>query len=145
MTSWRDGVSQQSQDDLDSLLGAVLPLAEQHLAKSGEMYPFGASIDNEGQIAIAGADPASVGEHPLSDSVLEVLYAGARTQSAERRAFAFVADVRASGGDAVRVEVEHREGTALVVLMPYSRSRFKKTVEFGQMSVSRSSQRVWSS
>jgi hypothetical protein len=101
MASWRDSASQTAQDDLDTLFGAVLPFAEQTLGKSGEMYPFGASVSDDGQVAmLAGA--AGMDEHPRSNDVLNSLYLGAQSQSAQCRAFAFVADVRANGGDAVR-------------------------------------------
>jgi hypothetical protein len=90
-------------------------------------------------------DPGA-GERPKSQLVLDALYAGARSGAANLRAVAVVADVRlARGGDAVRVELEHKEGTVLVVLLPYSRTRrgLKKTITFGQMTVSAGHQRVW--
>lgn len=65
-------------------------------------------------------EPAS-SEHPTSVDVLKALYDGARATCQARRAFAFVADVRADSADALRVELEHQEGLALVVLVPYSR------------------------
>lgn len=39
MTSWPDASSPQVRADLDRLLEAVLPLAEQGLAQRGEMVP----------------------------------------------------------------------------------------------------------
>jgi hypothetical protein len=143
MTSWRPTTSQNAQDDVDGLFGAVLPFAEQTLGRFGELYPFGASLTTDGQVTILGGAPG-LGEHPDSLAVLEVLYRGAADRAAGSRAFAFVADVRANGGDAVRVEVEHREGVALVLLIPYTRSRLRKTVTLGQMSVSAASRRIWS-
>ena len=91
-------------------------------------------------MATAGAE---LGEQPPSQQVLDVLYAGARQRTDEHRAAAFVADVRAGGGDAIRVELEHREGTALVLLLPYSRSRFSKKVTLGPMSVGVGDRPIW--
>lgn len=143
MASWRDSTSPQAQDDLDRLLNEVLPFAEQTISRYGEMYPFGAAVTTEGQVDLLGADPGS-GEHPASQDVLSLLYGGARQTRANRRAVAFAADVLLEGGsDAVRVELEHREGTALVLLVPYTRSRFKKTVAFGQMSGGVGERRIW--
>jgi len=55
-------------------------------------------------------------------------------------------DVRVAGGDAVRVEAEHRDGGphALVVVAPYRREGLvKKTVTYGSMAVSEGVRRVW--
>ena len=144
MTSWRDQASTSAQDDLDGLLSAVLPLAEQQLAQHGEFFPFGASVSADGGASLLAADPG-LGDLPASDAVLAALYAEARGAAATTRAAAFVADVRAERSDAVRTELEHQEGISLVVLLPYTRSRFKKAVAFGPMSVSQGVSRVWTS
>lgn len=142
MSSWRDEASPSAQDDLDGLLNVVLPLAEELLRKNGEFFPFGGSVSRQGEASLTAAAP-ELGEHPASDLVLAHLYDGARRNVSGARAVAFVADVRTNGSDAVRVELEHQEGVALVVLLPYTRSRFKKTVTFGQMSVAGGQPRVW--
>ena len=142
VTSWRDTSSGLAQDDLDALLNALLPFAEDQLARNGAFYPFAGSMSLDGEATLVAADPG-LGEHPASDQVLATLYDGARANANVSRAFAFVADVRANGSDAVRLELEHREGTALVLLLPYTRSRFKKALTFGQMSVSTGAPRVW--
>ena len=125
MASWRDTASDQTQADLDALLNAALPFAEQTLSKYGEMYPFGAAVSSGGQLEMLASDPG-IGERPNSEVVLRALYDSARASSRTRRAFAFAADVRVSAADTVRVELEHQDGAAIVVLVPYSRSRLKK-------------------
>jgi hypothetical protein len=142
MASWRDTASDQAQADLDALLNAVLPFAEQTLSKRGEMFPFGAAVSSQGQLEMLAGDPGS-GERPTSEAVLRALYDGARASCSTRRAFAFVAYVRADGADAVRVELEHQEGAAIVVLVPYSHSRLKKKVAFGQISGGMGSPNIW--
>ena len=141
MASWRDSTSQQAQDDLDGLLNAVLPFAEQSIARHGEMYPFGAAVTAAGELKMLAVDPGA-GEHPASQDVLDGLYVRARQSQDEHRAVAFAADVKANGSDALRVELEHLEGTTLV-LLPYTRSRFKKTVTLGQMSSGVGERRIW--
>ncbi|HKC27634.1 MAG TPA: hypothetical protein VKB75_06445 [Jatrophihabitans sp.] len=140
--SWRDTTSEAAQNDLDGLLNAVLPFAEQTLAKHGELFPFGAGVDVGGQVAMLAADP-ELGEHPASNQVLDALYQGARAEAASRRAVAFVADVRANVGDALRIELAHREGVALVLLIPYSRTRFTKKMTLGQMSGGAGERRIF--
>jgi hypothetical protein len=144
MASWRDSTSQTAQDDLDGLLDAVLPLAERLVRKSGEFYPFGGVVSRQGETSLTAADPG-VGEHPTSQDVLTQLHEAARAQRDETRAFAFVADVQVNGSDAIRVELEHEEGAALVVLLPYARNRFKKSVTLGAMSASQGRRRIWTS
>jgi hypothetical protein len=142
MASWRDSASCQAQADLDALLNAVLPFAEQTLSKYGEMFPFGASISSDGQIEMLAGEPGRA-DRSGSEAVLRALHDGARASAETRRAFAFVADVRINAADAVRVELEHREGAAVVVLVPYSRSRLKKKITFGLISGGTGQPGVW--
>jgi hypothetical protein len=142
MTSWRDSASQVAQDDLDALLNLVLPLAEEEISTHGEFYPFGASISVGGDASLTAAD-SGLGDRPASESLLALLYDWASANAATTRAAAFVADVLAHGAGAVRVELEHSEGVSLVVLRPYTRSRFKKVLTFGELSVAEAQPRIW--
>lgn len=144
MNSWRDVASVSAQGDLDGLLNVVLPVAEDLLSSNGEFYPFGALVSDQGETTLTGSAPEPQVD-PGSDEVLAVLYKGARADAGKSRAAAFVADVRTEGSDAVRVELEHQEGVALVVLLPYTRSRFRKALQFGQMSLSPAEPRIWPS
>src|SRR5271169_3394046 len=96
-----------------------MPFAEQSLAAHGEFFPYGAVVTVDGATRVIAGDPGQ-GEQPDSNAVLALLYRGARPDASGLRAVAFVADVRVPGSDAMRVELEHAEGHALVVLMPYS-------------------------
>lgn len=138
--SWRDTTSEQAQGDLDELLDTVLTFADQQVARAGALAPFGASIDAEGTAALAAADPSAATD---AQAALALLRDGFRSRTGELRAVAVVADVRTADSDAVRVELEHREGTCLVVLQPYSRSRLRKKVTFGAMSVSAGERHTW--
>lgn len=144
MSSWREGASDLAQSDADALFSAALELAEKMLAKRGEFYPFGVDVDTEDELAMFGAAPG-LGEHPASLDVLDGLVEGARSRRDALRAVAVVADVTLQGGrDAVRIEVEHREGLALEILVPYARRRLTGRVTFDDMSVSEGPRRVWS-
>ena len=35
--------------------------------------------------------------------------------------------------DAVRVDIEHREGAALTLVLPYTRKKLRKKIEWGEM------------
>lgn len=137
-------MSQQAQDDFDELLNAVLPFATETLGRRGEMYPYGATVGKDGQTALTAADPAA-GERPNSNEVLALLRDGVTADKDALRAAAFVADVRMEGGDAIRVELEHSESAAIVVLMPYTRSRLRKSVKLGDMRVQLGALSIWDS
>lgn len=142
MTSWRDTASASAQADLDGLLNLVLPLAQKLLGKKGQFYPFGASVSADGEASLA-ASGAGLDEHPQPDRVLAAVYDGARATAGENRAAAFVSDVLIEGSDAVQVELEHRDGIALVVLVPYQPATANRVPSFRDMSVAPGVPRVW--
>lgn len=144
MPSWRDSTPQAVQDDLDAVLSAALDAALNLLSKSGEFFPFGVTVSDAGAVGLAAADPG-LGERPDSTAVLASLYAGASANRGAYRATAFVADVKANGSDAVRVEAEHRDGgPGLLIVMPYQRKGLvKKVVTYGQMNAGPGERRVW--
>jgi hypothetical protein len=116
MTSWRDSASQQAQADLDGLLNITLPFAQQMLAKRGEFYPLGATVTAGGETRLLTGDLGQ--EYPASADVLSLLVERLRQERADLRAVAICSDVRISDSDAIRVELEHRDGHAMAVLMP---------------------------
>jgi len=141
--SWRDETPTSVQDDLDLLADQALSAAVHLLEKNGEFYPFAASLDHEGTPEMAAADPGE-GEHPSSQAVLDLLYDSAASWRESRRAAAFAAPVETPDGDAVRVELEHRDGgPALALLLPYQRKKFRTTVEFGEVTAAPGDRRVW--
>jgi len=139
MPSWRDTASQQCQDDLDGLLNMTLPFAQQMLKKGGEFYPFGAATSTAGEELLLSAED----DHPASTAVLASLLNGIRHDRAVYRAVAICSDVRLPDSDAVRVELEHQEGQAMAVLMPYRKKRFSRGVEFGELRAGTANRQVW--
>jgi hypothetical protein len=144
MASWRETTPQPVQDDLDNLWSSGMELATSLLEKNGEFFPFGMTMDLDGQIAIMGADPG-LGEQPPSMKVLEFLYDVAAGTREGYRAVAFMADMRVNGADAIGAELEHRDGgPALLVYLPYAKKGLvKKSYSYGQMGVSSGTRRVW--
>jgi hypothetical protein len=142
MTSWRDAATQQSQDDLDGLLNLTLPFAQQMLAEHGEMYPFGAAVTADGETRLLADDPG-VGEHPAGAEVRVSLFDGLRRTRAELRAIAVCSDVRLPDSDAIRVELEHRDGQAMAVFLPYKKKRFGRSVEYHDLRAGTADKQVW--
>lgn len=142
--SWRDDTPQAVQDDLDLLADQALSAAQHFLAQNGDFYPFAVTQSDDGEPAMAGADPGE-GEHPSSQAVLDLLYNGVAAQSDAIRAAAFASPVETADGDAVRVEIEHRDGgPALVLLLPYRTKKLRKAVEFGELTAGAGERRIWS-
>ena len=124
-------------------MNSALPFATQQLERRGEFFPYGVALDDAGEVRIIAADPG-LGERPESVAVLATMVDGLRRERDRLRAVAIVADVRVSGGDAVRVELEHSEGHAIAVLLPYTKKRFGRGVEFGPLAGASGTSQVWS-
>ena len=120
MSSWRDAATPECQADLDGLLNQALPLAKHMLDLRGGFYPGGFAITTEGQTRLLAAYEGP--EFPASDDMLALLIRGVQASRDELRATAFFCDVRLPDVDAIRVELEHRDGPAIAVLLPYQRA-----------------------
>jgi hypothetical protein len=143
MTSWRESVPEPVQEHIDGLINVALDAASEFLDKSGEFFPFGLAVGEDGEISMFGVDPG-LGEHPESTDVLRSLGDVARGERERFQAVAFTADVSLQdGSDAVRVQLEHREGVVLEIVAPYRRRRFTGRVTLDQGAVSRGTAQVW--
>lgn len=143
MTSWRDSTPDDVQAQFDGLFGLSLDAALDMLAKRNEVFPFGFEARG-GEVVMVGSEHG-LGDHPESQAVLDLLYEGGRRRSTDMDAAAYVCDVRLheAGSNAVRVDLEHRDGHALQIVTPYRIKRFGRGVETGQMSVSSGVRRIW--
>jgi len=142
MTSWRDSASDLAQADLDGLLNTLLPFAQQELEKLGEFFPFGAIVTAEGETKLLGADEMQE-ERPDSASILSMLLAKAQNTRGELRAVGICSNVRATESDAIKVDLEHSEGTALAVLLPYTQKRFGRGIEYSALQAGAATNQVW--
>ena len=148
MSSWRDIASQPAHEDLDGLVGVALDFARQQLGTRGEFFPFAVAVGGNGAIEIIDARLDTADEHPPSAEVLAVCVASLRSKRAGIRACATAADVtldQPRRGDAIRVDLEHAEGHALTVDLPYTaRSRPTQAhTKFGNHQIGRRVNRVW--
>lgn len=120
--------------ECETLLGSVLPFAQQMLRQHGEFYPFGGAMRPDGQIVSIGGYEGN--EHPPSADLIRLIKKGfveaARTGS--YKATALVYDVRVtlpSNGeksDAIAVSLNHQGGYSVVVLFPYRIEQGKLTI-----------------
>lgn len=143
MASWRDSASAQAQEQLDELLNVVLPFAQQQLAAHGEFFPYAAAIGADGQPELIASVPAGGSERPASADVIQACLATLTDKRHELHAAAIVADVTTPDGDAIRVDLEHLEGHAITILLPYSRKRFRKNVDYGPLRAQTGHKQIW--
>jgi len=145
VASWRDNASTQAQQDLDGLLDAALGFAQQQLATRGEFFPYAAAVGSDGEAEMIAARPDADDENPPSADVIDACVAALVSQRDYIRAGAIVADVRVAelGGDAIQVDLEHADGHALTVLLPYTKKRLRKGVDYGPMRAQAGRRRIW--
>jgi hypothetical protein len=141
MASWRDHASQQAQDDLDGLMNQAFPFAKQMLAKHGEFFPYAVGVSQLGEVRMFAAD-SGTSEHPPATDVLQDLRDGLRSERNALRAVALTSDVRVADSDAIHVELEHREGIAISVLLRY-RQMNGSGIEYGTLSADPGQAHIW--
>jgi hypothetical protein len=143
MPSWRDNASPQAQADLDELLNTALGFAQQQLASHGEFYPYAAAVRADGQTEMIAGRPDTASKNPAAADVIASCVAELTSRQHAIRAAAIIADVRLPelGSDAIEVSLEHAEGQALRVHLPYTRRR--KDISYGPVRASVGSRRVW--
>ncbi|MGH9243238.1 MAG: hypothetical protein ACRD29_02740 [Acidimicrobiales bacterium] len=113
---WRESASPEVQADLDGLFDAVVPFASQTVEKHGSLLPFAQTVDIDGATGLQSALPS---DDPVPGDVLDLLASGLRTKADDLPAVAVASDVKlVDGRDAIRMDLEHREGEAITVVSP---------------------------
>ena len=116
-----------SRAEMDYLLDFVIPFAKDQLEKRGEFYPYAAAVKADGKGEAFMGHPGQ--EDPSNRDMVNFLARGLResAQSKGYRATAicFMARTRADGEhqshDAIGVFLEHGDGEAVEVYLPYER------------------------
>ncbi len=124
--------------DLDQLLIALLPFAQQSLVKNGEFYPFGSSMGIDGTITANAAYDGN--EHPSYQLVIDLLTQAFRQSARDGkiRAAGICYDIRiippekTKTSDAICISLEHQSGEAVDVYVPFKKGIFGK-FSFGEL------------
>jgi hypothetical protein len=145
MHSWRDGLSPAAQADLDRLLDSGLRLAQSHLAQTSEFTPFPLIVDVDGRLLAVDLDVSSLGKHPDEAEIGKAAAAQLRHLAPSARGTALVSNTRLAKGrtDAIEIKLEHSEGAALLVLLPYKRPTFGGRTDYGELKAFPGSREVW--
>ena len=115
-----------SKQESETLMNAILPLAEKMLRQYGEVYPYGGYMKPDGTVVEVGATDPDTG-HPKSKDLIYILRR-ALQEVAERnecKAVAMVFDVIVTlpnsnhKSDAIQVCAEHSDHYSAEVFFPY--------------------------
>jgi len=117
MASWRDTASAQVQADLDTLLDAALTTAEQSLRDEGGSLPFAVARTYDGEDQLVNVGVTS--DQTDAEELLGLLWQSLTEHSGDFRAVGVVTDRTADDGDRVAVQLEHADGPAIEVTLPY--------------------------
>lgn len=119
--------SMSNKEELELLLYKVLSTAKFLLEKNGEYYPFAQIIDEKGNItSIASYDG---NEHPNSNEVIKLLILSLKEEikkeSIRGIGLSINTNITVSEKkeklDAIKVQLEHKEGKAMDVYLPYKK------------------------
>lgn len=145
MGSWRETLGTTAQAELDALLASGIRLAKDHLSRASEFAPFAIATDADGRMLALDLDLSALGKHPESEQIVTACIRTLRSLADRMRCSAIVAGVRLSKEhtDAVEVRLEHRDGAALVVLLPYKRAKIGNLVEYGELRAFSGTADVW--
>ncbi len=128
MSNWGDDLSEKAKTEMDQVLSVAVAFAEKMLEGQGAFYPYAVKLTDEGETEMVTA-PAG------SEDALATLTAALVAQRFELRVAAVVAAVHLQSleSDAVRVDLEHRDGAALTLIRPYTRKKLRKKIDWGDM------------
>jgi hypothetical protein len=145
MTSWRASASPRAQRDLPQLLDPSLEFAQQQLERHGEFYPYAVVIASHGRTEMIAPQLDSTDDNPLSNDVIDACRAALIDRRDQLRAVALVSDVNLPtvGSDAIQVQLEHAEGTALTVHLPYRKRRRLDDIDYRPLRASSGVRIVW--
>ncbi|MGA8248025.1 MAG: hypothetical protein WB797_14075 [Nocardioides sp.] len=139
MASWRDAASAQVQADLDSLLDAALTTAEQSLRDSGGFLPFAVARSYDGEDQLVNV--AVTSDRPEAEELLASLWRSLTEHSGDFRAAGLVTDRTGADGDRVAVQLEHADGPAIEVTLPYR--LVDGAFEPGELTAGEGIARIW--
>ncbi|MEU7139687.1 hypothetical protein ABZ942_09595 [Nocardia sp. NPDC046473] len=139
---WRAQAPPQVQDDYDMLLRDGVDAAAQILAESDSFAPFMLVIDQTGRKTLRRlAQPRVHGGEQTATSAMET-----GTDRSTLRARATVFDVTVSApfaGSAIKAVLEHRDGPAVDVLVPYTATPDELRIDFTAADGAVGTGRLW--
>jgi len=145
MSDWRDDASEEVQDDFDRLAEVTIAAARNFLDQAGDFIPFPMVIKADGELALIGLEQPLPPTPPDPQEVIDGILGLFRDRRDSIRALAVGADVEvpAEAMDAIEVRLEHRDGTAITVIVPYQIDSLDDTYLFDEPQVTAGDRRIW--
>lgn len=146
MSNWRDTASAEVQDDFDRLAEVTVGAARAFLDRSGNFIPFPMAIKTDGELAPIGLDQPTPPSPPDPREVIDGIVGLFRDRRNSIRALAVAADIEvpAEATDAIEVRLEHREGFAVTILVPYQIDSLDDSYLFDEPRELDGTPRIWS-
>jgi hypothetical protein len=145
MSNWRDTASEEVQDDFDRLAEVTLAAARSFLDLEGSFIPFPMAIKTDGVLAPIGSEQPVTPTPPDIGEVMDGLVGLFRERRGSIRALAIGADVLIPGEmmDAIEVRLEHREGIAIKILVPYTIDSLDDTYLYDEPRIQDGDRIIW--
>ncbi|MET4060406.1 hypothetical protein ABIB35_001951 [Arthrobacter sp. UYP6] len=114
--------SAQVQEDLNSLLGTALGVAQEQLEAQGAFLPAALVVQNDGELRMIAVAPEESDEDLDADAMIDDIYQVLGEQKADNRAAAVFSDIHLpdESTDAIHVVAEHSEGVCISAIQTYS-------------------------
>src|ERR1700761_9474930 len=121
MSEWPGEASDEVQEDFDRLAEVTIAAAQHFLDLNGDFIPFPMAIKSDGELALIGLEQPQPPSPPDPTEVIDGIVGLFRERRGSVRALAIGADIEipAEAMDAIEVRLEHRDGFAITLIVPY--------------------------
>ncbi|MFT9525667.1 hypothetical protein ACM0AU_14280 [Mycobacteroides abscessus subsp. abscessus] len=139
---WRSTASPQAQSDLDMLYSDSISLVAEDLGHSDTFGPLMLVVDREGGKAVRRM--AGVVTPPQEADIAKLLEVADDAETLRARATVIDVTVKEPfAGDAIKIKLEHAEGVAIDILVPYSTTSEGKTIEVNRLNAAIADKLLW--
>jgi hypothetical protein len=143
VVAWRETASQQALHDIDALCGTAGPRAQREIEATGGFNPFGFVVDPDGELVAISV--GEEGEPVDGDEDLDHLWRFLTENRNKWRAIAVAFQIRMlkPDSDAIRVDLEHHDGTCIAIVVPFAPRLRGSGYRYDGMQVAIGEPRVW--
>lgn len=143
MTISRPAPTTRAQDDLEDLIDFVLDVARRQLNSHGKCPPFAAALPNDGLPTLIAVETHGkrVTQAALVEASFETL--ADMRHDIVAGAVVWIADITNEKTAAIRVDIEHVDGHASIVLLPFLRRPLRRQTDYGMRRLFQGKRHIW--